>query len=225
MIRLMSNGIYGRAQPRRARLSPPFHGGYIFAERPDLAAPDACILWDASLDPGTLAIIVRPSDPADPESLLLGRIAPWLTCVEGADGREHAVLSDGWRHIRLDVTEGRLAGQSAVHLHYRLHGMTSARSRIQPLRRFLALCQHRRFGQSLYPRDPHIPRWIEMLRVHDAVTDGASQREIAGVLFGEDRAADDWNGRSDSLRSRVRRLIRGARSMAAGGYRSLLRKP
>ncbi len=63
-----------------------------------------------------------------------------------------------------------------------------------------------------------------MLRVHDAVVDGASHREIASVLFGETRVAADWNGRSDSLRSCVRRLVRGARSMASGEYRSLLRK-
>lgn len=203
---------------------PQSHGGCSFAENPGLAAPDARILWSAALDPGTLTIIARPADPGDADSLLVEHIAPWLTCVEGPDGFEHAVLSDGWHHIRLDVAGGRLSGQQAVHLHYRLHGMTSARSRMLPLRRFLGLCQHRRFGPSLFPREPQTQRWLEMLRVHDAVQDGASHREIAGALYGEARVDTDWNGSSDSLRSRVRRLVRDARAMAAGGYRSLLRR-
>ena len=213
-----------RAGSLTAPCRPLLHGGSTFAENPARVAPDARILWHAALDPGTLEISVQPASPDDPDCLVIEHIAPWLTCVEGSNGSEHAVLSDGWRHIRIDVSGGRLSGQKAVHLHYRLHGMTSARSRMLPLRRFLGLCQHRRFGLSLFPRDPQTHRWLEMLRVHDAVQDGASHREIASALFGESRVDTDWNGRSDSLRSRVRRLVRDARAMAAGGYRSLLRR-
>lgn len=68
-----------------------------------------------------------------------------------------------------------------------------------------------------------MPRLIAVLRVADALTTGASQREIATVLFGAEAVARDWNGRSDALRSRLRRLVREARTMAAGGYRQLLR--
>lgn len=217
--------MHRRARRRGEPLPILSHGGYIFAEHPDLPAPDARILWHASLDPGTLPVIARPADPDDPDSIVIARIAPWLTCVEGADGQEHAVLSDGRRRIRLDIAEGSLTGQSAVHIRYLLHGLASAGHVIPPLRRFLTLCQHRRFGLSLFPREPQTRRWIDMLRVHDAVADRASQREIAGVLFGEERVAGAWNGTSDSLRSRVRRLVRDARSMAAGGYRLLLRRP
>jgi hypothetical protein len=63
-----------------------------------------------------------------------------------------------------------------------------------------------------------------MLRVHDALAAGASQREIASVLFGAERVEADWLGTSESLRSRVKRLVRDARAMARGGYRSLLRR-
>jgi hypothetical protein len=53
---------------------------------------------------------------------------------------------------------------------------------------------------------------------------GASQREMASVLFGFERVDNDWTGTSDSLRMRIRRLVREARSLAAGGYRLLLRR-
>jgi len=165
-----------------------------------------------------------PADPADPDSLRLERLAPWLAIAADDAGREHVVLSDGWHHIRLDVEEGRLSGAEAVLLHYRLCGLASAEARVLPLRRLLELCRHRRFARSLFPRDPSIARGIVMLRVHDALAAGASQREIGAVLFGDERVRHEWSSASDSLRSRVRRLVRGARSLARGGYRELLRR-
>ncbi|WP_333606278.1 DNA -binding domain-containing protein, partial [Novosphingobium sp.] len=174
--------------------------------------------------PGTIGVAALPADPADPDSIRIAGIAPWLAVAIDSAGREHAVLSDGWHHIRLDIEEGRLAGQDAVLLHYRLRGLASAETRLLPLRRLLDLCRHRRFARSLFPRDPRIDRGIELLRVHDALGEGASQREIGAMLFGEERTACEWSGASDSLRSRVRRLVREARDMARGGYRQLMRR-
>jgi hypothetical protein len=199
-------------------------GGCTFAEHPDLPAPEARLIWHADLDPGTIGVTAIPADPSDPDSIRVGRIAPWLAIAIDAAGREHAVLSDGWRHIRLDIEEGRLSGQETVLLHYRIYGLASAETRLLPLRRFLDLCRHRRFARSLFPRDPWIDRGIAMLRVHDAIREGASQREIGAALFGGERIERDWAEPSDSLRSRVRRLVREARAMARGGYRQLMRR-
>nr|WP_279338829.1 DUF2285 domain-containing protein [Sphingomonas sp. BGYR3] len=93
-----------------------------------------------------------------------------------------------------------------------------------PLRRLITLCRHGRFARSLFPPEPRMDRWLTMLRVHDALMDGASQREIAMVLFGEDRVRAARDQGNDSLRSRTRRLARDALAMAAGGYRRLLRR-
>lgn len=202
----------------------PCPGGCTFAEHPDLPAPEARLIWHADFDPGTIGVVAVPADPADPNSIRIDRIAPWLAIAIDEAGREHAVLSDGWHHIRLDIEEGRLSGEVAVLLHYRIRGLTSAEARLLPLRRFLDLCLHRRFARSLFPRDPRIDRWIDMLRVHDALGESASQREIGEALFGDERVRRDWSEGSDSLRSRVRRLVRDARAMARGGYRLLMRR-
>jgi hypothetical protein len=199
-------------------------GGFTFAEHPDRAAPEARIIWHADLDPGTLRVIAVPSDPADPDSIRTERLAPWLAIATDSDGREHAVLSDGWHRIRVDVEEGSIAREEAVLMHYRLLGIASAEPKILPLRRFVELCRHGRFARSLFPRDPRVERWLKVLRVHDALAAGASQREIGAALFGEDRILLDWSEQSDSLRSRVRRLVRDAHTMARGGYRYLLQR-
>lgn len=201
-----------------------FNGGYIFAEDPACEAHQARILWHRAIDPGTLSVVATPADPGDPEAIPWNRIAPWLVSVTGGDGREHAVLSDGWRRIRLDVEQGSLTGHPAVLLDFAMYGIATSEARVMPLRRLITLCRHGRFARSLFPPEPRMDRWLTMLRVHDALVDGASQREIAMVLFGKDRVRAARDQGNDSLRSRTRRLARDALTMAAGGYRRLLRR-
>jgi hypothetical protein len=226
----MLPGTRDQARPPAAWVHPAipptirFNGGFTFAERPDLEAPDARIIWHADIDPATLRVAVIPVDRAGPDHLEVARLAPWLSVVVDGEGREHAVLSDGWRHVRIDVEAGSLAENGLVLLEYRLVGLASAQSSASALRRFLQLAIHCRFGASFFPPEPQMARWTTLLRVSDALRAGASQREIARALFGEERVDQDWDGHSDSLRSRVRRLVRDARAMARGGYRFLLRK-
>lgn len=200
----------------------PHNGGFTFAEHPEREAPEARIIWHASLDPGTLSVVAVAADRGDPDALTVADLAPWLTVMHGDNGMEHAVLSDGWHHIRIDIVEGSLAAGAPVVLHYRLSGIATAEDKILPLRRFLHLCRHHRFASSLFPRDSQAERQLLMLRVHDGLAAGASQREIAVALYGPDQVGRGWEGSSDAIRSRIRRLVAEARAMAKGGYRRLL---
>lgn len=67
-------------------------------------------------------------------------------------------------------------------------------------------------------------RFADALRVHDALVDGASITQIAQAFYGAERLDGDTGGGSDSLKSRIRRLVREARAMAAGDYRLMLGK-
>jgi hypothetical protein len=61
-----------------------------------------------------------------------------------------------------------------------------------------------------------------MLQCFDGYRDGATQREIAQVVFhiaGLDR--QEWQ--DASARHAIKSLLRDARAMIAGGYRALLR--
>ncbi|WP_233503744.1 hypothetical protein [Sphingomonas psychrotolerans] len=57
--------------------------------------------------------------------------SPWLTIVADETG-EHAVLSHGWHHIRIDIEEGNLTADGPVAFEYRLHGLASAEPKILP---------------------------------------------------------------------------------------------
>ncbi|MGH6614430.1 DNA -binding domain-containing protein [Sphingomonas sp.] len=197
-------------------------GGCIFAENPVIAAPQARLVWHADLDPGTLVVEAVPATGPDPDAIDPAALGAWLTVVADSDGREHAVLSDGWHHIRLDIERGTLSSGPVI-LRYRLVGSVSARAKLLPLRRLVEFSLHRRFARSLFPPDPRIARWLTALQVHDGLAVGASLREIGDVLCGAARVAADWDGPSDSLRSRMRRLASEARRLAQGGWRALMR--
>ncbi len=134
------------------------------------------------------------------------------------------MLSDGYRRIRIDIEEGSLACGRPVLLRYAMEGTVGqcAEARLLPLRRLAALLRTGRFLPALFPAERRIERLIDVLRVADALSAGASQREIAACLFGQERVSSDWRTVSDSLRSRVRRLVRRAQHMAGGGYRASL---
>ncbi|WP_448660574.1 DNA -binding domain-containing protein [Sphingomonas sp. CJ99] len=164
---------------------------------------------------------VIEAQPDDPDGVHLGRLAPWLTLVGRGPSKEHVVLSDGWRRIRLDVDHGSLRGTDRVRLHYRLSGIVDAERRLLTLRRLLGLYRHGRFTSRLFPTEPRIARWLLCLRVSDGLARGASQRDIAIALHGEARIRRDWHPGS-ALHARIRRLTRAARVLADGGYRSLM---
>jgi hypothetical protein len=62
---------------------------------------------------------------------------------------------------------------------------------------------------------------LRALQALDGTLAGASQREIAEVLFGRSTVATRWSEDSD-LRAQVRRLIQRGRVLMRGGYRRLV---
>ncbi len=65
---------------------------------------------------------------------------------------------------------------------------------------------------------------MRSLQALDGLLAGASQREIAGVLFGESRVEKDWHADGE-LRAQVRYLIRRGEALMQGGYADLVKGP
>ncbi|MAS15471.1 MAG: hypothetical protein CMH69_19515 [Nitratireductor sp.] len=131
---------------------------------------------------------------------------------------QHVLFSDGARHLQLalsgaDVLDGPLL------LRCTLCGIEEFETKAILLRHLCGLYRHRRFLACLYPVERRARRWAEMLRAWDGADAGASQRDIAAVLFGERAATESWD---DLYRTRIQRLLRGARRMVEGGYLKLL---
>lgn len=62
------------------------------------------------------------------------------------------------------------------------------------------------------------------LQAFDGSVAGASQRDIARHLFGDESVARKWNPDSD-MRAQVRHLLRRARDLVDGEFRDLIAKP
>lgn len=161
-------------------------------------------------------------DRSDPDAIALAELLPWLATAVDGFGVEHAVLSDGRQHVRIDVENGSLLAGTPVVLHYRIAGIASAEPKILPLRRLIWLVRNRRFGKSLVVRDRKLRRHVLALRVFDALAAGASQREIAEELWRAGSASPEVQ---ESLRLRVRRLVDETRRLRGGAWRMLMRKP
>ena len=144
------------------------------------------------------------------------------TVLRQTDGHEVLLLSDGEHRLQIDVTAGSLF-DGPVCLRYELSGFRHIEAKMLTLRRLLLLCRLGRFPRGLFPPERRAHRWPMALQAYDGIQAGASHREIATALFGENVVKEDWCGRSGYLRLRVQRLVRTADQLVNGGYRDLLR--
>lgn len=208
----------GSGAPLDSRCDAGKWGLHAF-EPADLAAPAARPVWRSGVHPYVLEADALPT--GDARNLFeLARLAGISTIV--GDGRqEHLLFSDGLRAIRIDLLSGSVR-RGPVRLQYRIAGLAGAERPLLTLRRLLALWRTGRFSAQLHPVEARAARFVLMLRAHDALAAGATQREIAAELLSAEAGEPRWRVRAPTVRSRVQRLVRNARAMAAGGYLALL---
>jgi hypothetical protein len=178
------------------------------------------VVWSAVVDRSVVTCSAEPIAPNHRDSFSIDRLIVPTTMIVGPSGREHLSISDGLKRLRLDVVSGTLL-EGPVRLHYRLAGFADSERQLLTLQQLFALSRLGRFARGLHPRETKVERWIRMLQAHDLRLEGASQREIAGELFGRD-ALFKWRTESDFLRLRIQRLLNDASGMISGGYLDLL---
>ncbi len=176
----------------------------------------ACF-WLPECNPLVLQVEARP--PVDTGNTFDYRQCPLFKAVVHGDDGQHLLFSDGTRHLQLAVIEGDALIGPAL-LSCTLCGLKDFEIKPVILQRLCRLARSGRLLKSLYPPERRARRWIAMLRAYDGAATGASQRDIAAVLFGDRAVREDWE--AGFLRTRVQRLLSGARTMVRGGYRQLL---
>ncbi|MDR6623871.1 DNA -binding domain-containing protein [Caulobacter segnis] len=181
--------------------------------------PAPAVLWRPDPSAAAVSVSAAPADTGHALDIAACDLPILVARIE--DGDQQVLVCDGPRRLRLAVIEGDiLGGPVTCRLALPLPGGASAA--LEGLRGLVALRDTGRLPAAA-PREPaRAGRWLESLRAHDARRAGASHREIATLLFGEERVREDWAGRSDYMRMRVQRLLRTADRLAAGGYRGLL---
>lgn len=189
-------------------------------EDPALPAGAARPVWLREHFPRTLVAAAEPVGASD-DQFDIARFAALASVVRDAgSGAEYLLLSDGLASLRLDLVAGSIVG-GPVRLAYRLSGFTALAGPLATLRGLLRLRETGRLRGP--PRRSRNRRLVLLLRAFDALQAGVSQREIAGGLLSAEAAHARWRSEMPSLRLRAQRLAGGARAMARGGYRGLLR--
>lgn len=190
-----------------------------FASAGPQGDPIPVAVWRWQADPSVPVLSVSPAAADDPDALDVRGLGLAALVVRTAS-EQHVVISDGARRLRFAVVEGDvLAGP--VRCRFLLPPHSMSLGSLEALRLLITLRDTGRLPASGYRPPPKAARWLEILRAHDARLQGASQRDIAMLLFGEARVREDWAGRSEYMRMRVQRLLRSAESLVAGGYRAL----
>lgn len=165
-------------------------------------------IWTAAVDPYLLIATARPCSRGD-GNFDLSRVAEASAMVASADG-EHWLFGTAARLLRLDIRSGSLCGDPIA---LTVHAARLDAATIVALSRLIALAREGRWRPSHFPAERRARRWGQVLRVHDALLSGASQRDIADALFGTAGIAN-WRVNAAPWRRRSQRLVEAARRAA-----------
>lgn len=194
-------------------------GGCPFPIRPGLSATETPVFWLPAHDTGAVVLAATPP-------LLSGGAD-----LSGALGPADAETSDDGEYFRFDLGRGQYLNLVRLHdadaaapLSIFIPVDTDGLDRIDTASRLL----HALLGRRVLPDKRDLTRQQRrrsrhMLQAVDGRMNGASYREIAGVVYGVARVADEpW--KTSALRDAVMDLVRDAFAMIEGGYLTLLRQ-
>ncbi len=165
-------------------------------------------IWTEAVDPCLLVATAQPCLARD-RNFDLARVRECCTMAISADG-EHWLFGTAARALRLDIVSGSLCGGPVA---LTVHIARFDAAALVALSRLVALAREGRWRPSHFPAERRARRWSQVLRVHDALVAGASQRDIADALFGTAGIAN-WRVNAAPWRRRSQRLVEAARRAA-----------
>lgn len=206
---LRRSHVYRRLWRARDELPPDAakRMGLLAWVDPGLIWPEARPIWNIGIDPKVLDARPMTGTVQTDDLFDIRLLAPFVSVEVDASHTEHWLLSDGRWVIRLDIHDGTLLG-GPILLEYQLSGTRSAKAKLEALHQLIALSEKGSLPLSLTPRERRTDQWILELRVGDAIQAGASQQEMARVLFRDAIAPRRWRFKSSSYRLRIQRLVR-----------------
>jgi hypothetical protein len=204
--------------------APPFGVSLAFVA-PNLAAPDAPVVWTAS---GTGGDLMASADRFRSESTWDFELSKLPTArhvvIDGA-GFQHVVLRSPGIHVTLHI-DGTLIASGPSALTFRSRGVAalSGHSRaLSALVRVLNRGLDVRTEKHEWPAE-HL-EFRNALIALDGKYLGATHQEIATALYSAEHVAREWPDTESAMRYAVKRHLARGRRLMNGGYLALLQKP
>ncbi|WP_429095571.1 DUF2285 domain-containing protein [Aminobacter sp. BE322] len=180
-----------------------------------ISPPDAPVFWLPQED--TSVVVLTEAPPELGASPAREPVEPWRddTPIGDDDAAFRFALGNGQR---LQIIDCAIGGQAVAVIPLGMEGF----DRIEAIYRFLSALHGRAIPPDTRLTRQQRARQRRMVRAFDGERAGATQQEIAEVLFNIGHLGrDEWQ--ASSARHRIKTLLRDARAMVAGGYRKLLR--
>jgi hypothetical protein len=164
-----------------------------------------------------------PPDPQQRCDVDFSQLTTARRILIDPSGTEHIVLQSQ-RHTITLRSQGMSVIDAPVNLSFLIHGLSSIATAPRLLRLARSLLDPNSDAKLQQPGPaPWYPKLREALLALDGDLAGATQREIAAVLYGQHIADEAWRCGNFSLKQRVRRAIAKGRALSAGGYVDLLK--
>lgn len=136
--------------------------------------------------------------------------------------RQHLILKAANAHVVLQIS-GPLVFAGPVNIRVVIDGLRHIDRNIASLVAFSQLIHGFR-GSAAHDR----PGRVQSIKLRDALIAldgeraGATRREIATVIYGSERVAEEWSDPTGRLKAVIKRDILRARRLIDGGYRRLV---
>lgn len=197
-------------------------GLYVFAD-PACSGREAPVFWLPNVSRHTVRACCSPvNTTTGTTAFVLSNFAARRMAVIGADGIPVITMKADGISIGL-AAQGWQVLTRPVTLTFQLdafHDLGTQTECLRLLQRLSEIDDPKKIGRSPWSNDERLRQALIAL---DGSLAGKTYREIAIMIFGEERVAADWNGASRFMKDRTRRLVAKGQELMNGGYRELLR--
>lgn len=162
----------------------------------------------------------KPSRGEDTQVCRLADFNADRRAIIGVDGIPQVIIKGRGLHVPLEI-HGLTVLTAPFTPVFELHGLADLTAQTELLKRLARFIEpeSRVAPRSAFSSDERLHHALIAL---DESLDGKTYRQIAITIFGEQKVAEDWLGRSQFLKDRVRRLVAKGIELMNGGYRDLL---
>lgn len=190
--------------------------GLVFMPDPRLDALEADVVWSNHAFPDQVEI--HCATRADGETCgIWERTVPYcsITHVTAPHGREYFLVRGKGCVVQVRCTGHTLLGLAPIRMKLTISDVDAYEKRLKIQQEAMRI-----FGDG---PDTQAPLWTKRTQILrnglialDCLKAGLTRREIAEVLYGRERVAEEWNG--PSLKHTMRYLILKAEGLRDGGY-------
>jgi len=197
--------------------------GIIYSDMPRLNACDTRVLWRPDCFAGVLSMTAMGAEAtADARCFSLRAMqCPSLLVLRPGD-RQHVVFLHQGCGLQLAVHGESVLNPVRLMIDA-APGVRAARVQMGLLKCFTDLGITGRIKPQYHLKKIAARRLKTVLQALDGAVAGASHREIAVAIYGQNRVDADWNDPSENLKDHIRKTVRRGFRLMNGGYRSFLR--